>query len=458
MPSALAVTTTDGVSLTWHELFTEFAPAIHAFARSRGASSPDDIVQEVFVTAVESFDRFEGDRSGLRSLLFTLAYRRIADEHRSRFRRMEEPVAEHEVTVDDADDVEMTVTGKETADEAIAALGILDDRERRVVEMRIIQEFSPAQVAKVMGISNGNVRVIQARALMKIRKHLAATTGTTPSVAMVFAFLQAMRNRLPDDGGLGGWIAEIRASVQIPSKGSPGLDQPGVPEAAAGAAATVAASGGLASGALKVGLVVSLTTASALGTAVASSDHLPVPRFDGVHLLASGEGGPDGIPIATADPDPPSSVNDVAEPDAVVGSVGEDVPVMPDPERDPVASDPVPDQSLADEPAQGDPLTQETTGLVEDVTDNVVDPLLGGVGSVVGETVETLVDDVVQPLVDDVVVPLVEEVVDVVDQTVETVVDDVVAPVVNEVEDLVDSVVDDVVVPVVERLGKGLLR
>ncbi|HWL48785.1 MAG TPA: sigma-70 family RNA polymerase sigma factor, partial [Acidimicrobiia bacterium] len=77
-----ALVTTGGAAMSWDEMFEEYAPAIRAYARSRGVRDPEDLVQDVFVAAVEQLPGFVGDRSGLRSLLFTIAYRRIADEHR----------------------------------------------------------------------------------------------------------------------------------------------------------------------------------------------------------------------------------------------------------------------------------------------------------------------------------------------------------------------------------------
>lgn len=72
---SVAVTTTDGTSWTWQDLVREFEPALSAYARSRGIRQPDDVVQDVLVTAVRKLDDFEGDRDNLRSWLFMLTYR-----------------------------------------------------------------------------------------------------------------------------------------------------------------------------------------------------------------------------------------------------------------------------------------------------------------------------------------------------------------------------------------------
>jgi hypothetical protein len=74
--AGLALVISDGTALSWRDVFDEYAPAIASYARSRGVRDVEDLVQDVFVAAVRQQEDFVGDRSGLRSLLFTIAYRR----------------------------------------------------------------------------------------------------------------------------------------------------------------------------------------------------------------------------------------------------------------------------------------------------------------------------------------------------------------------------------------------
>src|SRR3970282_1872114 len=94
--TGLALVISDGTALSWSEVFDEHAPAIASYARSRGVRDVEDLVQDVFVAAVKQLADFVGDRSSLRSLLFTIAYRRIADHHRRSYRRPETLVPQHQ--------------------------------------------------------------------------------------------------------------------------------------------------------------------------------------------------------------------------------------------------------------------------------------------------------------------------------------------------------------------------
>ena len=172
------MTTSDHRRWTWADLVTEFQSAITAFARSRGVREADDVAQEVMSAAVERLGDFHGTPEQLRSFMFSIAHRRIADRHR-RFYRSGELLSEDAgVDTPDSDAVghddtaSEPVLAAETTSEAFAALGRLDGRSQLVLAMRIIEERPVAEVAERLGLSEANVRVIQSRALERIRTDL----------------------------------------------------------------------------------------------------------------------------------------------------------------------------------------------------------------------------------------------------------------------------------------------
>ena len=445
--------TSDGAAWSWPEIFDHFAPGIHSFARSRGVSSPEDIVQDVFTAAVERFPRFEGDTSGLRSFLFTLAYRRIADDHRSSYRRPEKLVSHHVPTADESIGIEDFVTEVESAREAMQALDILNQRERRVIEMRIIDEASPAEVAASMGLSNGNVRVIQARALMKIRKYLESKSGSMPSIGLVFATARSLRTELPVDGGLAAWMDLIHAeSTRDPAR-----------VAAAGAGSAIAAGSAstttIAGAALKVGLVVALATASTSAVDVdpAGQASLQVPAGAASVVPLEESTQPVGFTVPSAIVDAPNLDAGIEpmepnRPDLVPPS--EPVGVQPSTETDQTEEDSVAEGPEAGSDREGDAGT-------EAITSDVVQSPVEGVADTVDDVVNDLVVTV-DTVVEDVVVPVVNAVVEVVDDTVDTVagvVDDTTSTVddtVDTVTDVVDDTVDTATGVVGDVLG-GLL-
>lgn len=161
-----------GSEAAWAKIVEIVGPAIRGFARGRGVRDPDELVQEVFCDAARNIARFDGEWEQFRSWLFTIAYRRLTDMHRRAGRTPETvPVLEHDA-VDDRADPEQHAVADETMRELLARLDSLDPIARDVVLLRIVGEFSAAEVAEIVGTTAGNVRVIQSRAIQRLRKEI----------------------------------------------------------------------------------------------------------------------------------------------------------------------------------------------------------------------------------------------------------------------------------------------
>jgi RNA polymerase sigma-70 factor (ECF subfamily) len=446
--------------MSWGEVFDEYAAALISYARSRGVREAEDLVQDVFVAAVKQLPDFVGDRSGLRSLLFSIAYRRIADHHRRCYRRPETLVAEHSPRADPGPTVEQIVDLGEAAGRAMQAFAVLSARERQVIEMRLLDEASPSSVGLALGLSSGNVRVIQARALVKIRKHLRSM-GEGGFALPLVAFgalsdpVRYLRTRLPTDSVVGPWIEEMRsnlAGATLEDSTQVGSASLGSGSMAVTAHATETAyslvSAVFSSGAARIGAAVSVVALSAapllpavfLGAESSSSLDQTSPAVEVVAIQP--------LPVldledemSPGNPERPSD-HVVVETPTSFASIPVETPQAP---RQRPADDAVSDTGS---PA-GELVEVPEVTTTPDVTEDVVTPLVDGV-------VDTLpVDDVVEPLADAVVV-VVEDTVEVVDEVVQALIDDVVEPL---VEDVVTPLVDDLngtVDAVVPGLG-GLL-
>ncbi len=446
----LALVTTDGRSMSWAEVFDEYSPALTAFARSRGAREPEDIVQDVFVAAVEQLPRFTGDRSGLRSLLFTITYRRIADDHRRSHRRPEHLVAEHRATPAPEPTIEQVIARDESTSTAIQAFSLLTERERQVIQMRILEDASPARVAQTLGLSAGNVRVIQARALAKLRAHLKSIgeTGSGHAVIAGGTLTRFLRNlgRSPSPGDpLRPWIEELRAAFRRPT-----LEQTGAANIATltpGRVSRIDQMADLAgslfttvvtSGAVRIGAIASVLALSALPV-VGGGDGVPLDRPQPVAEVDE--------PSARPEPTPGGASLDVAE--RRIDSPGEDAtdlpsPAVPESPPTPVSRF-VPDDEAPPRAETGPVEAEEATRPV--VVDQVVEPLVDDPAApVVEEVVEVIqvVEDTTRSLVEDVMEPIVEETVDVVAEATPGLVDEIVEPLVEGATGTLESAIPEV--------------
>jgi DNA-directed RNA polymerase specialized sigma24 family protein len=89
---AASVSAPEDVVSALEDLYLRVAPALLGYFRARGAADPEDLVGDVFVGVARGLGRFRGDDDALRRWVFTIAYRRLADDHRRKASRPTVPV------------------------------------------------------------------------------------------------------------------------------------------------------------------------------------------------------------------------------------------------------------------------------------------------------------------------------------------------------------------------------
>jgi len=147
----------------WSQIVSELGPRVQGYARGRGVVDAEDVMQDVFTAAAHQIGDFDGEWRAFRSWIFSIAYRQIVNRYRSSSRSdtaLPESVVDHHRSGPDE-----IVVLQETASDAVAALDVLNEVERDVILLRVVAGLDTAEVAKAVGKTPGNVRVIQSRAL-----------------------------------------------------------------------------------------------------------------------------------------------------------------------------------------------------------------------------------------------------------------------------------------------------
>jgi RNA polymerase sigma-70 factor, ECF subfamily len=137
----------------------------------------EDATEATFVSALANLHRFEerarpSDGEGastFRVWLFQIARNEVAGERRRARRRPTEPIGE---TVVDPLDVESAAVRRDEARTAWQALGRLPGERRQAMVLRFVDELSTAEIAGVLGRSEGAVRVLIHRALKSVARDL----------------------------------------------------------------------------------------------------------------------------------------------------------------------------------------------------------------------------------------------------------------------------------------------
>jgi RNA polymerase sigma-70 factor, ECF subfamily len=166
-------------------LYRKYLPQVYAYALYELADhhAAEDATERVFLRALAAMPRFrelarpeEGpEASTFRVWLFRIARNVVANERRVRRRR---PTASLDVAlgaglaIADPADLEGQVVARDEAAEALRALWALPDDRRRALVLRFVDEMSTAEIAGVLGRSEGAVRVLIHRALGAVAKEL----------------------------------------------------------------------------------------------------------------------------------------------------------------------------------------------------------------------------------------------------------------------------------------------
>ncbi len=144
----------------------------------------EDATEATFVSALTNLSRFEerarpADGEGastFRVWLFQIARNEVAGERRRSRRRPVEPIGETlGAMVADPLNVEEEAIRRDQARAAWRAVGRLPGERRQAMVLRFVDELSTAEIAGVLGKSEGSVRVLIHRALKSVAKELGAT-------------------------------------------------------------------------------------------------------------------------------------------------------------------------------------------------------------------------------------------------------------------------------------------
>ena len=131
----------------------------------------EDLTQQVFLNALRSISSFKWKGIPFSAWLFRIAHNQVVDYLRKVAKRTTDSL-EGKVAMSSSNP-QLEVERKLAIEQVLLATQQLTEAQREVISLRFTSELPIAEVAKVMGKSEGAVKALQHSAIVALRKALS---------------------------------------------------------------------------------------------------------------------------------------------------------------------------------------------------------------------------------------------------------------------------------------------
>ncbi len=154
------------------KLYDAYFERIYRFIyyRTSHQQTAEDLAEEVFIKAFRALPSLKGGPTKLSGWIFQVARNTVIDHYRK---------ANPLVSIEEAENIAVHETNAVDALQLqsdqhliLKALEKLSPEQEQVIRLRFLEELEITEVAKMLGKSEGNIRIIQYRALTKLRSIL----------------------------------------------------------------------------------------------------------------------------------------------------------------------------------------------------------------------------------------------------------------------------------------------
>ncbi|MGW5703851.1 RNA polymerase sigma factor ShbA [Amycolatopsis japonica] len=137
--------------------------------RDRSFLSADDVAQEVCMAILKALPGYQDRGGSFLYLVYAIAANKVADAYRAASRERCHPVDELPDVVSGEATPDTTLLQRDLGDRLGRMMATLPRIQQEILALRIAVGLSATETAEALGISAGNVRVTQHRALARLR-------------------------------------------------------------------------------------------------------------------------------------------------------------------------------------------------------------------------------------------------------------------------------------------------
>jgi RNA polymerase sigma-70 factor (ECF subfamily) len=144
----------------------------YVLVRVRHQEDAEDITAEVFVKVMAALPRFQWRDVPFLAWVYRIAHNQVASHQRRGLSRPVGAAIENLDFVDPGNGPDWLVEQKVTMEEVSAAIKQLPEAQRQVIELRFAAGLSVRETAQALNKNENNVKVLQFKAIERLRKLL----------------------------------------------------------------------------------------------------------------------------------------------------------------------------------------------------------------------------------------------------------------------------------------------
>ncbi len=156
------------------ELYSLYFPRVYRYilARTGNPYDAEDLAEEVFLRMLDAIGRFEWREAPFSAWVFRIAHNAVISQRRRDGARGRSTSLSEALPVGSMGPEEM-VENRLALNDIMRAAQSLPEAQRQVISFRFAAGLSVSETARAMGKGEGNVKVIQHKAIAKLREMLA---------------------------------------------------------------------------------------------------------------------------------------------------------------------------------------------------------------------------------------------------------------------------------------------
>ena len=137
----------------------------YIYSRIRNRADAEDICSDVFEKVQRKLPDFDPEKASVSTWIFTITRNTVIDHY-----RRSKPTEELDENMSDSAELDESLLNSETLSELAGALRALPEELRDIIVLRYYDGKPLTEVAEIMGLSYGAVKLRHQSAIAKLRK------------------------------------------------------------------------------------------------------------------------------------------------------------------------------------------------------------------------------------------------------------------------------------------------